>query len=138
MQPKPVMAGWRGVVNKEDNVNSQEKQFVIAALRSGQSVQDAAEALVMRRAVEEVEKVAQELRRRANVQGRARERFYYTLLGPKPEPTLVRVSDEGVEMWEQPARQEYRVRCVDFPRSARRKDCHSGRCRSWSRANGQM
>jgi hypothetical protein len=65
-------------------MDNKDRSFIAAQLSAGKSVEDAAEALVMRRAPAEVEKVANELAYSAQKQQWTREQQYYTLLGPAP------------------------------------------------------
>jgi hypothetical protein len=95
-------------------MNSNERSFITALLSEGKSVEDAAEALVMKRAIAEVERVANDI-----AYSEAHNRWvlglrFVTLYSPQPEPVLVG-KEKGVEMWQTPARQEYKVKVLDLP-----------------------
>jgi hypothetical protein len=94
-------------------MNNTERQLVIAQLSAGKSIEDAAAALVQYRAEQEVRPIAQELERAATSQARTRRLYWYPFLSPKPAPVKVRDA-EGVQMWQQGQRQEYRVRLPDL------------------------
>jgi hypothetical protein len=99
-------------------VNNKDRTFIAAQLQAGQKPDSVAHALLMRRALEEVEKVARELAYSESRSAWITEQRYVTLFGPKLAPVLVGV-ENGTELWQSPARQEYKVRMIDLPAFAK-------------------
>jgi hypothetical protein len=94
-------------------VKNEDRQYIASLLEAGQKPDSVAHSLLMRRALAEVETVAREMAVRERMTGFARQREYVTILGPRQEPVMVE-KNSTVELWQRPARQEYRVRLLDF------------------------
>jgi hypothetical protein len=105
-------------------VKNDERQYVLSLLQAGQSTEYAAEALVLRRAVAEVEEVAAyavRLDRAQEANALRMSLYYYTLYAPQEKAVKVRdgarLGDGTVEaeLWQRPGRQAYKVLVSDFP-----------------------
>lgn len=94
-------------------MNHEERQYIAGLLAAGQKPDSIAHALLMRRALSEVEQVAQEIETTNRRMAEELDRIFYTIHGPQPGPVLVSKSKD-VETYATPARQEYVVRCKDF------------------------
>ena len=98
-------------------MNNEERQYTIRQLGDNPTQADiarAAAALVQYRAEQEVRRVANDIISAAGSYERTKRLYWYPLLSPKPAPVKVRDA-EGVEMWQQPQRQQYKVRLSDLP-----------------------
>jgi hypothetical protein len=106
-------------------VRHDEQQYVRGLLEAGQSIEDAAEALVMRRAIAEVEKIKQGMVNAAGwaqEEAQRRSQWYYTLYAPREKPVKIkegqRMPDGTIperDLWQQPGRQAYKVLVTDLP-----------------------
>jgi hypothetical protein len=99
-------------------MNEQERQVILAALGesdSEEAVQRATDALVRYRARQEVLPLAKmySAERQAMMES-DRARYYYIFLAPKEKAVKIAGGKGEVELWQTPARQEYRVRVVDL------------------------
>jgi hypothetical protein len=120
-QAAPIAARSQEGTNQ---VKYEEQQYVISLLSAGTSVDDAAEALVMRRAVAEVVRVAQDMQTQAGYAQEAAQRraqWHYTLYAPEKPPVKIksggRVSGGATEtdLYQRQARQAYKVLVDDLP-----------------------
>jgi hypothetical protein len=94
-------------------VKHEERQFIIGKLTAGQKPDSIAHDLLMMGALEEVERVAQDMAEAEARQKWSREQSCYVIMGPQPKPEIID-KRPGVEVYQTPARQEYRVKVIDF------------------------
>jgi hypothetical protein len=94
-------------------MNYDDRQFIMSQLSAGKKKESVAHDLLMRRALEEVESVEKDVAQTEARQQWSREQSYYTLLGPTPAPVKIK-EEKGQELWQQPGRQQYKVRLMNF------------------------
>ena len=99
-------------------MENKDRQFISDRLAGGEKHDTIAHALVLRRALEEVEQVAGEIAGRERAGQLWQEYAYYCLLAPRPEPVKIR-DENGVELWQQSDRQRYKVLCKDLAQFAK-------------------
>lgn len=94
-------------------MNNNDRTFIAERLAAGEDKSSIASSLLMRRALEDVEKIAQDMAQAEARQQFQRDHAYYTVLGPQPQPVKVR-DEGGVELFQMQGRQQYRVLVKDF------------------------
>jgi hypothetical protein len=99
-------------------LSTEQIAAVRADLDSGMSVEQAAMAQMLRDYQVAVERVVSDDAAREHAGQLWREYAYYTVLGPKPEPVKIR-DENGVELYQQSDRQQYKVLCRDLPQFAK-------------------
>ncbi len=99
-------------------MENKDRQFITERLAAGDKHDSIAHALLMRRALEEVEQVANWIAGAEHSAALIQQYIYYTVLGPQPELVLVR-DEGGVELWQRQGRQQYKVLVKDYPQFCR-------------------